>query len=530
MSTARRESATVRGFDSKVDEMSHSVSVVVYADRPAQELSATLASLDAQSLPAARLQVILATGSGELARRLDRYAQHRPNVLVHHNPGPAEASKHGAAALASGDWTLILGPSVMDRRARVLPEALERLTRYAAEQDLDRLTGRVAYRSAAGILDGLFGENSVWSGDVPDRPEPFVLYRTAVLTDPRRHTRRGGVLADYPALYLDPRPSNTPPITRSGVAARWVDGRLRVEVTLRSEAAALAVADRRLHDQQLRFAIHHPASGLDFWLPTDAPRPDDPDSDKRVARAELDPRRAALGEPLAPGIWELWVSVIGPDHTGCRLRIPAADVPSAVLDGLLVATARHGDGLAVDVGATRYPAVGALPADGAEVSESVRGTLARLMVPSLHVTGTAAIRGQLVQRGDAAPATLICADGQARVESYLSGLAGTNSLAVAFGGAKPAETGLSLRIDPSGGMAVIATPKPPRPRVIPAPVAPEPSSDRPRRTSPKPPPTVLTRLRHRIPAFLEPAAQRLSHNPAARAFYRRVNRSLRPRH
>ncbi len=504
--------------------MSRSVSVVVYADRPPQELSATLASLDAQTIPAAEIQVILATGSGDLARRLDRYAQNRPNVAVHHNEGPPEASKHGAAALASGDWTLILGPGVMERRARVLPEALERLTRYADEHDLDRLTGRVTYRSAAGILDGLFTENAVWSGDAPDRPEPFVLYRTAVLTDPRRHTRSGGVLADYPSLYLDPHLSNTPPITRSGITAHWVDGRLRVEVTLRSESAAMG--GRRLHDERLRFAVHHPVTGLDFWLDTDAPTPVDPAAEVRVARAELDPRHAALGEPLPEGIWELWVSVIGDDHTGCRLRIPAASAPSAVLDGTLVAVARHADGLAVDVGATRYPAIGALPADGADVTESRRGSLATLLVPELHVTGEARIRGRL-HGNDSAPATLVCAEGEARVECFLSGLAGTQPLSVAFGGARPAETGLSLRIDPSGSMAIIPTPVARRPRPITVP-QPEPVRSQ-TRSRPKPPPTVLTRLRHRIPGFLEPTARRLSHNPAARAFYRRVNRSLRAR-
>lgn len=505
--------------------MSRSVSVVVYADRPPQELSATLASLDAQTMPAADIQVILATGSGDLARRLDRYAQFRPNVVVHHNDGPPEASKHGAAALASGTWTLVLGPSVMERRARVLPETLERLTAYADEHDLDRLTGRVSYRSPAGILDGLFTDNAVWSGDAPDRPEPFVLYRTAVLTDPRRHTRRGGVLADYPSLYVDPHRSNTPPITRSGVTVEWVDGTLRLEVTLRSEAAALA--ERRLQDQRLRFAVHHPATGLDFWLPTESPVSDDPEADVRVARTEFDPRRAALGGPLADGLWELWISVIGADHTGCRLRIPAADAPSAVLDGMLVATARHADGFAVDIGATRYPVLGALPADGTAVTESDRGSLGTLTVPDLHVVGDARIRGRLLQRDTPAPATLVCADGQARVECYLTGLAGTSPLSVAFGGAKPAETGLSLRIEPTGSMTIIPTGQPKRSRPIRV-TQPEPTP-RQVRHRPKPPPTVLTKLRHRIPGFLEPAAKRLSHNSAARAFYRRVNRSLRGR-
>ncbi len=506
--------------------MSRSVSVVVYADRPPQELSATLASLDAQTMPTPEVQVILATGSGDLARRLDRYAQFRPNVVVHHNDGPPEASKHGAAALAAGTWTLVLGPSVMERRARVLPEALERLTGYATEHDLDRLTGRVSYRSAAGILDGLFTDSAVWSGDAPDRPEPFVLYRTSVLTDPRRHTRRGGVLADYPSLYVDPHRSNTPPITRSGVDAEWVDGRLRVEVTLRAEMAA--AGDRRLHDQRLRFAVHHPATGLDFWLPTDAPTPVDPEADVRVARTEIDPRRAALGGPLADGIWELWVSVIAPDHTGCRLRIPAAAASSAVIDGMLVATARHADGLAIDVGATRYPALGVLPADGADVSESRRGSLGTLMVPELHVVGDARIRGRLLLRDTPAPATLVCAENEARVECFLSGWAGTSPLSVAFGGAKPAETGLSLRIEASGSMAIIPTAPLRRSRPIRA-IAPDHPTPRQPQHRPKPPPTALTRLRHRIPGFLEPAAQRLSHNPAVRAFYRRVNRSLRGR-
>lgn len=512
--------------------MSRAVSVVVYADRPAQDLSATLASLDAQSMPSQNIEIILTCSDADLARRLDRYARNRPNVAVHHSDGPAESSKRGAAARATGQWTLVLGPSVMERRVRVLPQALDRLTYYAAEHELDRLTGRVSYRSAAGILDGLFLDDAVWGGDPPDHPEPFVLYRTAVLTDPRRHGRRGGILADYPSLFVDPRPSNTPPITRTGVSAQWVDGRLRMEVTLRPETAAMG--GRQLPDQRLRFAVHHPESGLDFWLPTDTPDATDPDAEVRVARAELDPRRAALGQPLPEGVWELWISVIADDGTGCRLRIPSTPVGSAVLDGMLVATGQYGDGLAVDVGATRYPMLDTLPADGAEVTETVRGSLATLMVPDLHVIGESRIRGSLRQREYSTPATLVCADEAARVECYLSGLAGTNQLSVAFGAAEPADTGLSLRIEPSGSMMIMPTPQPPR-RVIPEPdPVPEPErkpvpGPAPRPLKPKPPPTVLTRLRHRIPAFLEPAAQRLSHNPAARAFYRRVNRSLRHR-
>jgi hypothetical protein len=288
-----------------------------------------------------------------------------------------------------------------------------------------------------------------------------------------------------------------------------------------------AAGDRRLQEQRLRFAVHHPASGLDFWLPTDAPASVDPEADVRVARTELDPRRAALGGPLADGIWELWISVIGPDHTGCRLRIPAAEAPSAVLDGMLVATARHADGLAVDVGATRYPVVGELPADGAAVSENRHGSLALLTVPDLHVVGDSRVRGRLLLRDTPAPATLVCSADQARVECFLTGWAGTSPLAVAFGGAKPADTGLSLRIEPSGSMAIIPTAQPHRSRPIRV-TEPDPSPRHPQHR-PKPPPTVLTKLRHRIPGFLEPAAQRLSHNPAARAFYRRVNRSLRGR-
>src|SRR5690606_19397053 len=188
--------------------MSRAVSVVVYADRPAAELSATLASLDEQTLPAEQIQIILVTGDPDLARRLERYAGYRPNVVVHRAEGSAEAAKHAAVELAEGSWTLMLGPSVMERRVRVLPDALRRLTEYADRNHLDRLTGRVSYRSAAGQLDGRFLADGVWQGDTPDRPEPCVLHRTAVLTDPHRHTRRGGVLAGYPSLYLDPRPTN----------------------------------------------------------------------------------------------------------------------------------------------------------------------------------------------------------------------------------------------------------------------------------------------------------------------------------
>lgn len=500
------------------------VSVLISADRQPRRLARLISSLDRQTLSPDEFEVILVgTGEGP-SDRLDELAALRPNVSIIRSAGPIEAALAQAFGAAKGTWTLILGAETANRDAELLPESLRRLVDHAAEHELDWLAARSAYRTPNGRLTGLFLTTESRTGtDVP--ASPCILHRTERLQGGPAEASRGAVYADYSCLVLAEASGEEEPATTATLSeprATWQGTTMTLETTLTAPV------------RQLRYTIQHRASGLEHWLPTTVESAPD---GSVVARGEIDVAAEGAEPQLEAGAWGLWLTMLDGDGTGERVRVPIFAAPSAVVDGVLVAVGTTGGGFSIDLGATMLAGIGELPAARASIVETAGGTLATLPVPALHVHGDARIDGFLLQGSFPLPAELICADGQARVECLVSGLAGTSPLLTKFGTSQASPTGLSLTIDPVGGMTIAPTPPPPpkpAPKPQPKPVAqpapkpaPKPAVKKVAKKKAKRPPTALTKLRRRVPGFLEPAVRGLSRNSAARSIYKRINRALR---
>ncbi|MGT2426487.1 hypothetical protein [Amnibacterium kyonggiense] len=135
----------------------------------------------------------------------------------------------------------------------------------------------------------------------------------------------------------------------------------------------------------------------------------------------------------------------------------------------------------------------------------MRGVLLTLEQPTVHVHGDAVLDARLLLDSFALPARLVCRDGAARVEAFVSSLAGTSRIDLRIGGGGPVRTGLRLRVDGVGAMTAEAVPPSPPP----APPA--------RAAGP---PRLVQRIRRRAPASLEPLVHRMSRVPALRRAYR----------
>ncbi len=135
----------------------------------------------------------------------------------------------------------------------------------------------------------------------------------------------------------------------------------------------------------------------------------------------------------------------------------------------------------------------------------------------LAVEGDSRIAGALFMDHFSLPASLVAEDGQARLECFLSGLAGTSALSARFGSARPQETGLNLVISPTGIMTVVPVSGQATnvPRAAPADARPHPETLT--RTADVP---AVVRLRRRVPAPIEPAVRLLARNKIAVRVYR----------
>ncbi|GAB3757812.1 glycosyltransferase family 2 protein [Microlunatus parietis] len=498
------------------------VSVLITADREPRRLAKLISSLDKQTLNPSELEIVLvSTGDGQ-AERLEDLAARRPNVTVRRSAGPAEAALAQAFGAASGAWTVIFGTETATRDAELLPESLRRLVDHAEKHQLDWLAAQVAYRNAKGRLTGLFRLTEQRSGG-PVPPSPCILHRTERLRNASDNPGTGGVFADYACLVLGEQDGAEGPaasFAMTDAAASWQGTVLTVTATASSSA-------------ELAYTLQHRATGLEHWLPTTT----EPAADGgTVVRATIDLAAEAEVPQLAGGAWGLWLTAIDGDGTGERVRVPPITAPSAVVDGTLVALGVTGNGFSLDLGATMLAGLGELPAGRATITEAAGGTLATLPAPGLHVHGDARIEGFLQQGTFPLPAELIATDGEARVECLLSGMAGSSPLLTKFGTSHAADTGLTLTIDPVGAMSIAPTPpkpapKPPAPKPVakpaPKPAPPKPKPAAKKKAKKKAPPTALTKLRRRVPGFLEPAVKGLSRNSAARSLYGRINRALR---
>lgn len=132
--------------------------------------------------------------------------------------------------------------------------------------------------------------------------------------------------------------------------------------------------------------------------------------------AEIDPRTAALGEPLSTDVWDVFYRLVGLGYTGTR-RIPVKDMEAsgALIDGTAVVAFRTRAGsLALDV-ASGFRSVSVSPRPTiADLSRTRRGS--QIALPHVHVSGHTELHGRIAVGGRELPAVLVGENHVARLE------------------------------------------------------------------------------------------------------------------
>lgn len=476
------------------------VSVLLTTLDPGRALPALVRSIDAQTLPAADFELVVADASrDESAARLQQLAGRRPNVAVLIADAGATAADRLGRALerATGEYVLVLA-----QQQRLAPRALELLLDRARRTGADLVVGRTVTDAASG------------SAALPDDADPLdpstvdvtgccaLVRRSLVLGRPDA----GAALLDLPALA---RAATT--VTGLGRQAcavsgrggattssdlsleppglRWADGALQLTVVVRRSGSASPAPRAWLVVVQGLAEVALPATVAAGQ------------QGRTTVSAVLDPRTADDGRPLDDGPWDLRLRLAWPDR---EATVPLGPAParSAVLDGRPYVARGASGALQLDAGAIQSSAIGPVPTSRASITESAGGTLVTFDYPTLHVQGDAVLGARMLLDGFSLPARLVCRDGRARLEAYASSLAGTSRVSVVAGGGRPVATGLRLQVDGAGAMTFSPAPpsKPADPSSVP----------------------LVQRLRHRLPGALEPTVHRLAQVPALRGAYRRL--------
>ena len=493
--------------------MSCKITVVARVREGGAWLGRLIESIDAQDLRYDEFGVLFLVPdlSSDAGKRLTELSGRRPNVQI----APLTADPASLARLVTGEWVLDLGTHLEASKPLLFPQALSRLVAMGAAGDCQAVLGR-AVTAAGNITEDLFATDRSRLEDaaaILTAPGRVLALRRDLalargLADPQEAgdwlagARKTGVLGTYPSILISPpaqSPAASAAIEVRECTAEWRDGRIAVNVTAASEDAAAG---------EVLFGVSQRGSGLEYWLPGGTTRHA---GGELSATAEIDVRTAALGSPLADGIWTISVGAVG-GPTGRHVRSPLPLTPLApgIVDGVLVVPAQAGTAFAVDVGASRSGPVPPLsPADVA-IQENARGTLLTVRLDRLAVHGEARVAGALHLGKFPLPAYLIAAGGRARIECFLSGLAGTSPLSAQFGGGKPVPAGLNLEISPVGIMTVAAA------GAGNAAAAAQPQTD-PGEVS------AITKLRRSVPAPLEPTVKSLARNKIAARVYRALS-------
>jgi hypothetical protein len=548
--------------------MPESVSVLVPTRNPNSSTFSLINSLDVQSLPYDRFETVYADwGSTDgTLQRLRRLAASRPNVKLTGGPGNATDDELIMVALAeaTGDYVLVVQPA-----HRLLPQALERMVQFAEEHQAEVVVGRTIRNGASDLALVPANRPRILGDDLaPSLAAGAVLVRRTLLLDVDRLPGQRGFAdqilartdavagyADYPVLLgAEAERTEVPPGGHPTV--QWVDAKLHLQLTVEREAGEPA------EDAQIVVALQHSVTGEEFAIPValsfqtgdeSSAEASPPDTSGSTGGSRghgcwsldalIDPEQAALGQTLPDGLWQIVVriAIAGRERA---ITVAQSEVPPALLDGRgFVVTSSDGR-MVLDVGAVQHGLVARASADDAQVTESVAGSLLKLMVPGLYVEGTGTYPGHLLIGSLPLPATLVSDGEQVFVECYVSGLPGSAALSVQFGGAKPIPTGLSLDISAVGAMKVVKTPAAPaKPASKPAPKAaskqaggrqPSPKKTgttpsgavagaaRPAAKKPSGPQPVVKRLRASVPSPLEPVVRRIARLAPARWAYRKL--------
>lgn len=550
------------------------VSIVVTVKDVRLELDAFIESMDRQSLSTDAFEVVFTDlgSTDETLNRLHVLTEHRPNLrlveTVDDNPTAVASVALNTLEHCSGKYVMRLRVDQL-----LYPDALERMYEYAVQYDLDAVAGRYVQPGVA--VPTLF---------TSDTPSVGPELSAVALASPAVLARRGlaaaaansstvalpdlpkvGILASYPALQ-EPgtgRPANAGAVLTPGAPSiSWVNDQLVVELAGRATNNSAV---------NLTFArtlglLRHVSSGLTYLLSEGEPlSPSVGDAALDYGwrlNLGIDVRKAGNGGPLAPGLWEVDVQLLGLDIESSPVTVGWSACQPAVIGGVMIVPSPvQTPTWQLDIGPTVWPVVADPEPAGASVVESAAGALLVLQLPTVHVSGQATIDGEIALERLLLAAKVISDGSTARLESFVSGLAGAPRIATRFGEVPMKQTGLVLRIAGDGRMDVVkyvpppakpaavaptpppkVAPKPPAKKTAAPPTTPPPvkkaaaqkqtvkkvpdkeapTKKAAKRAAPVKPPTTLQKIRRRLPSSLEPLAKRVAKNPAARDLYRRI--------
>lgn len=484
------------------------VSVLIASSNPGPALAGLVHSIDGQSLTAGAFEVVIVDASDDgSADRLRQLADRRVNVTVLAAEADRSEADRLATALqhATGDYVLAVAQDW-----RLAPLALELLLDRARSTGADLVLGRVAGGAVSGSaavpddadrvdpsLAALAGCPGLFRRSSPrlrDEPGFDLLHPASLATE----SSVVSTLGRYACATRDGDAAGAPPeVPIDAPRFQWADGLLRITVGFRrpeprpSGLRAWLVA----------------AQGLtEVALPAEV-GPDEADGARDLARCVLDPATAAGGRPLDDGPWSLRLRLALSSGEVTR-PLPAGPPCAAVVEGRPHVLGSAEGFAQLDAGATSTSVIGRVEPSQTSIAESARGILVTLDHPEVHVHGDAVLDARLLLDKFRLPARLVCREGRARLESYVSSLAGVRVISVVAGGGKPVPTGLQLRVDGAGALALEAVPP----------------------KAPTPPPAtgadvpLAQRLRRRVPGALDPALRLLVRVPVVRRTYRQLIR------
>lgn len=338
-------------------------------------------------------------------------------------------------------------------------------------------------------------------------------------------------------------------LATTSASATWSSGVLNLMVNGTIGAAGDTVPD----GATIRLSVRNPANSLQYDLPAESTVDPAADGTARfVAQSAVDIGRAAHGEPLAAGTWQILVRVTGVGASRpISAAVPFCAVTGAIVDGTPVSVFERDGRLQLDVGARRHGFLRTpYKPEQANVSQTAKGALLTIAAPDVVVHGDATIPSALYLGSFRLPAVLRASPDATLMECYVSGLAGVSKLDVKIGDAARQHLGLRLRIGAVGDMAVEASSPPaPRPKKAAKQPAIRPATSKPKspapgkatagaggaaRTGPKqggPKAKKRSggtkrsgRVVNQLPEPLRPLARRVARSTTVRRLYRRVLR------
>jgi hypothetical protein len=514
-------------------------SVIVPLAVDSSPIDALVRSVDEQSLKYEEFEVLFADcgASPAAVKRLHRLVECRPNMhIVETRSSSAGAALADCLQQARGEYVLFLSPD-----DQPYPSALEKIHGFGHAHQVDIVIGRRSLGGAQALPVGLlrndprFGSDPDPSLSVPSYRREYVSRLDVQVSGSSLEealsqlrvaameaTEAVGVLTDYPCLQSrdDARTGGSGrPVVLAlhKPSLQWHENALHVTVRGDIRPATPVADPLAVSDTIAAVVLRHGRSGVERLVPVESKVVDA--SNGIVEYSYQISLKSPQDEPLGPGQWTMELHTGGPG-LACAATVPSGGRHLAVMDGNLFSCAGSAGRLVLEVGSPRQ-SIGPIRPRNVRVHESAQGTRLSASLPAVFAQGIESVQGSISLGQLVIPAKIVVRDGQARLEAFVSGLAGTYALSTQFGRGGPSPTGLELVVTGTGEMSVRRRAK--RKRAA----TPDRRAGRgPKAVRDTAGPNALHALRRRVPSKFEPAVRTLARRSMVRRVYQRVGGRL----